>query len=251
MKSIIAISILVFSLPAFALDSASNEEVNARKDSSSTSNLEVSNLEVSKFEKNFWGLSDREWQRYLKIKPIAQKLGKTVVSSTPPEILAIFAENNSERRRLSKLFAEKYDLYVSNLLEVNASISSIQGEMYANKPVLNPNKVNALRGSPFRTTDTIQYFTQLDCDDCDIALRKLIRQVRLYGMKMDVFFVGEDVTEDQIKQYAEKNIPEELVLKNKLTLNKDPGFANKHNLLTPVSFISHDGGPLENHDPNL
>lgn len=197
------------------------------------------------------GLSDQEWQRYLKVKPIAQKLGKTSVSSTPPEILAIFAENNSERRRFAKLFAEKYDLFVGNLLAVNASISSIQAEMYANKPVLNPNKMNALRGSPFRTTDTIQYFTEFNCDDCDIALRKLIRQVRLYGMKMDVFFVGDKVTEEQIRQYAETNIPKDLVLKNILTLNKDPGFAKKHNLLTPVSFISHDGGPLENHDPNL
>ncbi|MBD3612377.1 MAG: hypothetical protein HUJ13_08220 [Hydrogenovibrio crunogenus] len=142
-------------------------------------------------------------------------------------------------------------MYVGNLLEVNASVTSIQREMYANKPVLNPNKVNALRGSPFRTTDTIQYFTQLDCDSCDIALRKLIRQVRLYGMKMDVFFVGKNVTEAKIKKYAESNIPKELVLTNKLTLNKDPGFAKKHNLLIPVSFISHNGGPLENHDPNL
>jgi len=251
MKYLMAILMLGISYQAVAFDKTENKEIKAQKDKVSESAFEVSQLEQSKFEKEFWGLSDKEWKRYLKIKPIAKKLGKTVVGSTPPEVLAIFAENNTERRRYSKIFAEKYDLYVGNLLEVNASVTSIQREMYANKPVLNPNKVNALRGSPFRTTDTIQYFTQLDCDSCDIALRKLIRQVRLYGMKMDVFFVGKNVTEAKIKKYAESNIPKELVLTNKLTLNKDPGFAKKHNLLIPVSFISHNGGPLENHDPNL
>jgi len=243
--------LLLTSFQAIALENAENKEIKVDEDSVNDSALEVSNLEQSRFEKQFWGLSDSEWLRYLKVKPIAQKLGKTVVGSTPPEVLAIFAENSNERRRFAKIFAKKYDLYVGNLLEVNASISSIQNEMYANKPVLDSDKLNALRGSSFRTTDTIQYFTQLNCDTCDTSLRKLIRQVRLYGMKMDVFFVGDKVTEEMIKEYAENNIPKELLLTNKLTLNKDPGFAQKHNLLVPVSFISRNGGPLENHDPSL
>jgi len=219
------------------------------KSSVSTSNTDSVNL--TDFSKKFWGLNDVEWNRYLMVKELARQLGKTPVSSTPPEVLSIFAEKEAERRRYAKLFAEKYDLYVKMLLASNKAIASVQAKMYADTPMLDPHAINQLRNSPLKAVDRIQYFTSIkDCASCDLILRKLIRQVRLYGVKLDLFIIG-DAEESFIQDYAQRVIPSELVANGKVTINRDMGFVEKHSITVPKAFLSRNGAALEPHDPEI
>ncbi|MGE4546007.1 MAG: hypothetical protein AB7D06_18105 [Pedobacter sp.] len=246
----IAVSILAVSPSVYAVANANQPESKSEIIKSDETGLEVSELEKSRFEQKFWGLTDEEWALYEKIKPIAVKLGKTAVPSTPPEMLGIFSSNPVDRRKYASLFAKKHDLYVGNTIAWQHAVNEVNRVMYANKPILDPNKMNALRGKDYTTDDRLQFFTKLDCDECDSQLRKLIRQVRLYGMKLDVFFVGNKTTVEDIQKYAEKHVPKDELIEGKITLNKDQGFVKKHNLVVPISFISRGNGPLENHDPN-
>jgi integrating conjugative element protein (TIGR03759 family) len=244
----------VCALPLSGLAYAEEKVTPAAQSETTESKVSTSSAGVVKFDdfsKTFWGLDQAEWNRYLMVKEIAKQLGKTPVSSTPPEVLSIFAENESDRRRYAKIFAEKYDLYVKMLLASNRAITAVQAQMYANTPMLDPNAINELRNAPLRTTDRIQYFTNIQkCSECDVMLRKLIRQVRLYGVKLDLFITG-DVDDSAIQDFANQSIPAELMADGKITLNRDMGFSAKHNIIAPKPFLSRNGGPLEPHNPEL
>lgn len=243
----VAFSSLSFSAPtenAVTVKKADENESQAQQH-------ETTSLKFAEFSKKFWGLNKSEWERYQQVKELARQLGKTPVESTPPEVLAIFAQNDAERRRYAQIFAKKYDLYVNMLLATNSAISEVQAEMYANQPMLDPERINELRNAPLRTSDRIQYFTRVEnCLECEVVLRKLIRQVRLYGAKLDLFVTGES-SDDTIQKFAKEFLPEELVTSGKITINRDMGFTDKHSITVPKPFVSRSGGPLEVHDPEI
>lgn len=204
--------------------------------------------QLDQFNQAFWGLSQTEWDRYQKVKPIAKLLGQA--ETTPVEVLGIFAETEAERKRYAQAYVKKMDAYVSNLQQFQRVASQIQSQYYTDIPMIDPDKINELRNAPIRSNDRIQYFTRLDCSSCDLILLKLVRQVRMYGAKLDVFF--EAASDEQIQQYAlDKKLPAELVGDGQITLNTDNGFIAKHKIKTPRSYISKSGGELTHHDPDL
>lgn len=203
-------------------------------------------LNLERYEQAFWGLSDSDWALYQKLKPIAKQLSKTPVSSTPPEILGIFARNMEDRKRYAKLFATKFVQYVDSSI---VSMRLVRGELRKlneGRTMFDYERLNAVRGDVIGVGDRVQFFTKVDCDDCHARLAQLINQVRYYKVKLDVFVV-DDSSDEDLQKYASLYLPKELVEKGYITLNRDATFVTKHKLSVPVSFISKDGGALEMH----
>jgi len=203
-------------------------------------------LELEKYEQSFWGLSDEDWALYQKLKPIAKQLSKTPVSSTPPEILGIFARTTKDRKRYAKLFATKFVQYVDSSLVSMKLIAAEKKKLNAGRTMFDPRIINKIRGDVIGVGDRIQFFTKVKCDDCHARLAQLINQVRYYKVKLDIFVV-DDSTDAELQTYAGLHLPEDLMKRGYISINRDKSFMSKHKLSVPVSLISKNGGSLERH----
>lgn len=203
-------------------------------------------LDLEKYEQAFWGLSDRDWALYQKIKPIAKQLSKTPVSSTPPEILGIFARNMEDRERYAKLFATKFVQYVDSSVVSMRLVRSELRKLNEGRTMFDYERLNQIRKDVIGVHDRVQFFTKVDCDDCHARLAQLINQVRYYKVKLDIFVV-DDSSDEELQKYAALHLPKELIEKGFITLNRDATFVAKHKLSVPVSFISKNGAALEMH----
>lgn len=237
MKPLVFGLALILSAPIFAAEQHQVE----------TDQSQINKTTMDHYNQSFWGLNNSEWAKYQQVKPIAKLFGQS--ETTPVEVLGIFAETDAERKRYAGLFVQKMDAYLANLLEFQKTTAQLQAEYYKNIPMLDPDKMNELRNAPIRTSDRIQFFTKPNCSSCDLMLLKLIRQVRMYGAKLDVFFEG--ATAEQVQQYAQKKVPKGLVEKGLITLNVDNGYIAKYKIQTPAPYISKAGGALKHHDPDL
>lgn len=196
----------------------------------------------------FWGLSDAEWVRYEQLKPVAKMLGQA--ETTPHEVLGIFARDAAERKRYAASYVQMSDVYVAGLLAFQAEAALLQADFYKDVPMLDPDKVNESMGVSLSQSDRIQFFTRLECPSCDVMLLKLLRQVKLYGVKLDVFF--EQATMDQVQRYAsDKRIDVGLADTGQVTLNTDGGYISRYKIKTPAAYISQGGGALKHHDPDI
>lgn len=203
-------------------------------------------LSLEKYEQVFWGLSDEDWALYQKLKPIAQQLSKTEVSSTPPEILGIFARTTKDRERYAKLFATKFVQYVDSSIISMRLVRTELRKLNQGRTMFDYKRLNAMRGDVIGVGDRIQFFTKVACDECHARLAQLINQVRFYKVNLDIFVV-DDSTDAQLQEYARLYLPENLVKKGLISINRDKTFLAKHQLSVPVSFISKEGGALEMH----
>lgn len=246
-KNVIVFGMLMLSSSlAWSAVSDSNKVNQSQIVQSGSQTTEISDFELDQYEQKFWGLSDQDWALYQKVKPIAMQLSKTVTPSTPPEVLGIFARTMEERKRYAKLFSKKYVQYVDSSIVSMRLVRSELRKLNAGRTMFDYGRLNALRGDMIGVNDRIQFFTKVSCDECHVRLAQLINQVRYYKVKLDVFVV-DDSTDIELQQYAEAYIPEELVKKGYITLNRDKTFLGKHKLSVPVSFISRDGQALEMH----
>jgi integrating conjugative element protein (TIGR03759 family) len=203
-------------------------------------------LEVEKYEQSFWGLSNEDWALYQKIKPIAQQLSKTEVPSTPPEVLGIFARTTKDRERYAKMFATKFVQYVDSSIVSMRLVRTELRKLNQGRTMFDYKRLNAMRGDVIGVGDRIQFFTEINCDDCHARLAQLINQVRFYKVKLDVFVVDDSSNAD-LQEYAASYLPVDLVEKGLISINRDKSFMVKHKLTVPASFISKDGGALEMH----
>lgn len=220
----------------------------AQNPKTETTNTNVETTSIDQFSQEFWGLTNDEWAQYEQIKSIAKSLGQA--ETTPVEVLGIFAKTESERKRFAQAYVKRMDAYVANLQHFQRVTSEIQSQHYKDIPMLDPDRINQIMDSPMRSNDRVQFFTKLNCSSCDLILLKLIRQVRMYGSNLDVFF--DDATVAEVQQYSkDKKVPENLVATGQVTLNIDNGYIAKYKIKTPAPYISKAGGALKHHDPDL
>jgi len=247
MNQVISKYILMLVLFSTSQTSLASPETHSKIKQGDAHSVNESQIFVSNEQREFWSLTETEWQRYQQVKPIAKLIGQT--EATPVEVLGIFAQTDLDRERYAKIFVQKQDAYVANLLQFQRTVSRLQGEFYKNIPILDPERIADLRGDPIRSSDRIQFFSRLNCVSCDLTLLKLIRQVNKYNVKLDVFF--ENATASEIQQYAQDKIPPNLVDSGQITINVDNGYVAKYKIQTPAPFISQAGGALKHHDPDL
>ncbi len=243
----LALCFLLFGVSASVLASVSNSTVGKSGVVLSSENTAFQKtLELEKYEQSFWGLSDEDWALYQKIKPIAQQLSKTEVPSTPPEVLGIFARTTKDRERYAKMFATKFVQYVDSSIVSMRLVRTELRKLNQGRTMFDYERLNEIRGDVIGVGDRIQFFTKVECDDCHARLAQLINQVRFYKVKLDVFVV-DDSSDAALQEYARLHLPEDLVKKGYISINRDKVFLAKHKLTVPVSFISKDGGALELH----
>lgn len=178
-----------------------------------------------------WGLQETEWKAY---QEYMQGEGKFHYEHLDPVfVLGIMAKTPQERKRFADLYASqeysRNERVISFEREFRESLQGLYGPL---RP-FDPQFMAAIRGESgaiSKTTqqgvqigDALTMFVSTDCSQCESALSRAL-QIRKSkpGMSLDIYFVGESVSDEDIRQWAiSHNIPESEVAQQSITLNHD------------------------------
>jgi integrating conjugative element protein (TIGR03759 family) len=178
---------------------------------------------VNGFNRQEWGLTEAEWQRY---QTLLQGIRGSISPATlsPIEVLGIHARDDKERADYARRWAKL-------MQEDTARILAFQGAYDQAYATLSPGAPRAaISGQPLQAVDAAQagdrllLFVRLeDCSRCEQRVGEALALRRTSGAKLDIFVVGE-ATDDAIRAWAARlRIDPAAVRDRRLTLNHDRG----------------------------
>ena len=163
----------------------------------------TSNVQI-KQDAQYWSLTDSDWQRYQDL--MQSPLTYDMKGDSPLEVLARFARNDDERRRLAERLVEFDKQRTDGLLALDGAYRAAWKRLYPNlKPI----------GQAL--PERVALFVREACDTCIDALKNW----RQHGVSVDVYLVG-DGNDDALQSWAESaGIRQQDVEQRYITLNHD------------------------------
>ena len=238
--------LLALLLMAHSSSHAANSVNNSQDVNSKEMNSTV--IAVNSTDAKDWNLSESEWQTYLKL--IQGPSGHYYKSMTPPEVLGINADNDRDLKHYAEITAKEEHEKVEKELKFDYAFHEAAERLYADEPIIRDfafTPFSSLANENAKTTtsllrgDHVALFVDLKGAVSSDLLRKLISQVKnVQGSVLDIYCVNY-TDEESIQQWAKKNfIPMELVMSDKVTINKSNRNAMTSKRL-PYAFLVHGG----------
>lgn len=150
-----------------------------------------------------WGLSVTEWHRAQELRTIRRGLISADV--TPLEVLGIFAESESERKRYAKLYATRQLNVLDRIALFEADYIEAVRELTQKSQV---------------TSDRYRLVTSVACTTarCDDELQQALQLVEVHGL--DIYLTDTGGNNTVARNWAARNdIPLDLVRSRQITLN--------------------------------
>lgn len=196
------------------------------------------------FNRNQWGLSEKEWERYEKLmKGVRGSISPASIS--PIEVLGTHARNENERMRYAKIWAKIMYEDTDRILAFQRSYNKAFDQLYGHIPIIDDEKLNLAQNQTnnIQINDRILLFIKLEaCDTCNAAARELLLITESKDVQFDIYFLDANNKSNDVKirEWARKNVYDKSRLKaGKITLNHDNGklFRLTKNPISPVPMM--------------
>jgi integrating conjugative element protein (TIGR03759 family) len=178
---------------------------------------------VNGFNRQEWGLTEAEWQRY---QTLLQGIRGSISPATlsPIEVLGIHARDDKERADYARRWAKL-------MREDTARVLAFQGAYDQAYAALSPGlPLAAISGRPpqavdaARAGDRLLLFVRLDdCPRCEQRVGEALALRRASGATLDIYVIG-GVADDAIRAWASRlKIDPGVVRERRVTLNHERG----------------------------
>jgi len=177
---------------------------------------------INGFNRQEWGLSEAEWQRY---HTLSQGIRGSIspANLSPLEVLGIHARDDQERRDYAKRWAKVMQEDIARVLAFQMAYDEAFAALSPSTPW--PATGRLPRGPDgAEAGDRLLLFVRLDdCPRCERHTADALALQRASGAKLDIYVVGGG-TDDAIRSWAKLlNIDPAAVRDRRLTLNHDHG----------------------------
>jgi len=172
-----------------------------------------------------WGLTPQQMQRYVFLMQNKSGVYYGKSTLTPVQVLGINARNDAERQHYATLAVQQAKQRFAKELAFNALFSQTFREETKGLPRVKPfdyEKFSPLKYKPIvlQTGDQLQLFLAKG-QSVSAIMSVLVADLKhTEKTKLNVYFVGKDVTEKSVQTWARKlALPPALVKEGRLTLN--------------------------------
>lgn len=166
-----------------------------------------------------WGLSTDDFKHYLWLMKNTPS-GHWYKSLDPAEVLALNAKDPDQMMQYAKIQARNMHARVTRELAFNKIYSEAYKQQYPNeKPIMSPDSPGG-QGANLQSGDRLWLFVGVNTPLGSFAYEHLIKTVEATpNTVLDIYFVGNNVTQQSIQQWAmAAGIPRDMVNKQ-VTLN--------------------------------
>jgi integrating conjugative element protein (TIGR03759 family) len=178
---------------------------------------------IQGFNRQEWGLSEAEWQRYhTLLQGIRGSLSPATLS--PLEVLGIHARDDRERADYAQRWAQLMQEDTARILAFQLAYDQASAALNPSAPLIDLARLRSKSAGAVQTGDRLLLFVRLeDCARCEPRVAEALALQRTSGAKLDIFVVG-DVTDEAIRAWATRlRIDPAAVRDRRLTLNHDRG----------------------------
>ena len=177
-----------------------------------------------------WGIGEDDWRIY---ETYMRGEGKYHYQHLDPVfVLGMVAKTDEKKNEFAQKYAQQEFARTARLLDFqeryNEEFNTLFGPLNTHKVA----NTTGFSGSNKSTEapifgDRITVFISTECSECAVLFKKLQSTYKTgSGVSIDLFFVGENITDDNIRQWAfNKGILPEDVKHNRITLNHDDRYA--------------------------
>lgn len=134
-KSLITVFLMSFAMTAHAADDVYNTVTANTVSSAGTSSQSVG------LKAKDWNLTDSEWVKYTNL--MSGQAGYYFKDYTPPEVLAMYSENETELRHFSEVAASIEHQMVEKELKLNNAFHDAVIRLYPQEPIIKPFDVSS------------------------------------------------------------------------------------------------------------
>ena len=236
----------IFSLPVLANPGIKNESLDARQTRSHNLAQEDARYQKDAIEKSDrWGLMPEEWKRYEYLMRGPAKFA--FKDQDPLVVLGIYANTQQERTRYAKLYSEQEYDRIQGLLAMDRaftaeykklSLKRDNGVVFdpgllgiisdRKKGLGNRSSLNSIETIALSKGDRLVLFVGHGCNECDDAYQQAYTKARAENSVLDIYYMGNDVKDGDIRSWARKTGVNPVDVKNGLvTLNHDNGVSKR------------------------
>ncbi|MGX2956081.1 TIGR03759 family integrating conjugative element protein [Ursidibacter arcticus] len=216
----IVLGIGLFSCSLFSFASVSTA-VNQQRLTHQSLNVDSINQQNSAQQATEWGLTTEEWNRYTAL--MAGERGMWSPNLDPLTALGIEAKTEDEKIKYARMLVERFRARVLKEIEFDKIYRQEYEKMYPEETAF------TVEPHISQSVGRVIYFTRLkDCNSCKADLGKILNHVN-NQTPIDIFVVGDNVTDDAIRKWAKENhIDAGKVQRKLITLNHDNGYWFKY-----------------------
>jgi integrating conjugative element protein (TIGR03759 family) len=222
-RIIFGLVILGIATPVMADESVYNTVTKNTISQNSLSNA------TAPFNQKDWELNDAEWSKYQKL--MSGQAGYYFKGYTPPEVLAMYSENEAELRHYSDIAVTIEHGIVEKQLKLNNAFHESVLRLYQDEPIIKPfdmtsfspsHRYTPVNNQILQAGDHLAVFA--DVTKNDLPVEKLLDKVTVnQGVILDIYLVNVK-SMNQIQEWAKENhIPVGLASSGTITLNEDGG----------------------------
>ncbi len=168
-----------------------------------------------------WGLSNEDYQHYLWLMKNTPS-GKWYAQLDPAEVLALNADSQNDMMKYAQAQARNMHIRVTRELAFNRLYGEAYKQLYPNeKPIQSSSpSVSAGTGFALQSGDRIWFFTDTNTPLSSFVYQHLMKEVqKTPNTTLDIYFVGKQVNQQSIQQWAAAaNIPRTMI-NQQVTLN--------------------------------
>lgn len=241
--------LIVVSNTSFAAEKITSQEKQSKATDSSITQTEQKHL--------MWGLSSAEYARYEELmKGIRGSISPKTIS--PLEVLGIHAQNEAERRKYARLWADMMEKDTERVLAFQRAYDQAWKDK-GNRPLIDISQLKSQSPSttPTATTQSsglpiskmIVVTKLVGCAACDKKIHQLLTSMLVdKTIHLDIYFSdSSDKQNSVIRQWAISNrVDAEMLKSRRLTLNHGQSLMNQYQLdeeQLPATFkVDNNGG---------
>ena len=241
--------LLLTSSTVFAGSTATSNETRSMITESTSTQIEQKHLQ--------WGISEAEYARYEELmNGVRGSISPGSIS--PLEVLGIHAQNEAERKKYARLWADIMEQDTERVLAFQRAYDEAWKEK-GDKPLIDIEQIrsqlpSAPTVSPQQVTSTTAKRTLIatklnDCAACDKKIQQLLTMMLVdQSLHLDVYFSDSSDKENSvIRQWAMENrIDAELLRNRRITLNHGQALMKQYQLdegQLPATFkVDNTGG---------
>lgn len=237
--------ILCISMPVMAERGNNKEGINEEKVNNQQFTEEQIKYQNAIKDAHRWGLEREEWRRYEELMRGQARFA--FKDQDPLIVLGIYARTPEERTRYARLYAEQEYDRIQGLLAMDRAFTAEYRKLAIKRDrgiVYDTGLLSIFRSKskketahkPFNTIETITLakgdrlvlFVGYGCSECEDAYQKAYTKVRAENSVLDIYYMGSNIADEDIRNWARKvGVNPDDVKNGLVTLNHDNGVSER------------------------
>ena len=202
-------------IPAF---SDTIQPINPQQTENKITETVTDQEEGLKDQASMWGLSTDNFQHYLWLMKNTPS-GHWYKNLDPPEVLALNTKNSDQMMQYAKIQVQNMHMRVTRELTFDEVYSAAYKQLYPNeKAIMSANQSD--QDTVLKSGDRVWLFVGINTPLGSFAYQHLLKIVQATpNTVLDIYFVGKDVTQENIQHWALSMTIAPNLINKQITLN--------------------------------